>query len=355
MQKQMLRLSLLVLAMLVSLSTFATRSNFSPRPLRKSELLALVAGDILPENVVFEIQWRGLSFAPSDNYKSLLNAAGADPRVLAALSTAKTKPGEQSDSSDNSALLQHLSAAGKMIRAKQFDQATEELSTAITSEFGKLEAGFVMGVILLDQRRDAEAGQLYAEILQQDPHFPEVHTRLSATYYNSGNSEQALREAKLALAENPSNPVAHLNAGLALGDMRNFDAAKLEMQASIRFKPDYALAYAGLANVLEDLKDFDGAIAQFKKALTLDPNDANTRYNLGVTYGNQSDFVSAIREYRENLIRLRLVPILASGAPRHSDIPSQRPQFGRSGAGRSPNTHGRTANLGRGQRAHGIQ
>lgn len=124
MQKQMLRLSRFVLALLLCAFFLTTSSNSSPRPLRKSELLALVAGDCLPENTVAEIQSRGLTFSPDESYKSLLKTAGADPKVLAALATAKIIPGGPPDTSENSSLLQHLSAAGKMLHAKQFDEAT---------------------------------------------------------------------------------------------------------------------------------------------------------------------------------------------------------------------------------------
>jgi hypothetical protein len=58
MQKQTLRLSLIAFAFLVFVSWSATRSASAPRPLRRSELLALVAGDSLPENTISEIQSR---------------------------------------------------------------------------------------------------------------------------------------------------------------------------------------------------------------------------------------------------------------------------------------------------------
>ena len=242
MQKQTLRLSLVVLAILFSAFVSATPSNSSPRPLRKSEVLALVAGKIQPENIVFQIQSRGLSFTPDENYKSLLKAAGADPKVLVALTAAKIASREPADSAENSALLQHLSTAGRMIRASRFDEATNELSAAITGGSGRLEAGFVMGMVLLDQQRSQEAGQLYSQILERDPDFPEVHARLSATYFEIGDPENALREAKAALAENPNNPVAHLNAGADPKVLVALIAAKLP-RASRRIAPKTLLCF----------------------------------------------------------------------------------------------------------------
>jgi hypothetical protein len=86
MHRKVIRASLLCLV-LVSL-VFCTNTNASLRPLRESEILALVAGGIIPDNVVMEIQADGLAFLPDDEFRSLLTSAGADPKVIAALNVA---------------------------------------------------------------------------------------------------------------------------------------------------------------------------------------------------------------------------------------------------------------------------
>ena len=69
----------LLCLVVVSLGFYPT-TKASPRPLRKSEILALVAGDILPDNIIMEIQADGLAFLPDDEFRSLLTSAGADPK-----------------------------------------------------------------------------------------------------------------------------------------------------------------------------------------------------------------------------------------------------------------------------------
>lgn len=54
------------------------------QPLRDSEVLALVAGGALPDNVVHEITSRGLGFRVTDEYRSQLKLAGAQTQILAA-------------------------------------------------------------------------------------------------------------------------------------------------------------------------------------------------------------------------------------------------------------------------------
>src|SRR5580700_3594785 len=128
-----------------------------PRPLSKAELLALVAGDILPENVAFDIQSRGLAFVPDASYKSLLKSAGADIKVFAAISAAKTTPGETSSSSEPQ-LLQHLSHAGALVKSGKLEDAGDELTDAVSNSSAKSEIGFVMGIVLIKKERYPEAG-----------------------------------------------------------------------------------------------------------------------------------------------------------------------------------------------------
>lgn len=290
---------LLLTCLVIIALTRCTHTNAAPRPLTKSELLALVAGGIISDNVVLEIQADGLAFAPDDAYRSLLSAAGADAKVLNALKSAKTSPSSVEETAEQLKLLTSLSRAGSEIKANQMDAATDTLSTSLPNGIGKNELGFVAGIVLINEERFAEAGQLYSQIAAHDPDFPQVHTRLGLAYYNTGYTQEALREAKIELTRNPKNPMAHMNAGLALRAMHNLQGAKSELEAAVESNPHYRLAYENLSMILSELHDDAGAIALEKKALALEPGDANSHYNLGVTYYDKGDYVAAIREYRE--------------------------------------------------------
>lgn len=268
-------------------------------PLNKLEVLAIVAGEIMPENVAYDLRSRGVDFVPDDAFRSLLKSAGADDRILEALRNAKVDVKNADEDSGDAPLLQHLSHAGSLMRAGKQDDAAEELTSSFSGGRGKSAVGFVVGDILAAQKRYPETGQVYSEILNNDPDFPEVHARLCFAYYEAGDPEEALRQAKAALIESPDNPVVHMDGGLALDALQHFDAAKEEYQKAIHSKPDYELAYMNLGNLLAEVKDFDGAIAQFKSAIALDPNRALSHYNLGIVYADKRDFVSAIREDRE--------------------------------------------------------
>src|SRR5882762_9369936 len=97
-------------------------------PLTDSKLIALVAGGALSEDIVHEIESRGLAFRPDDQYQSLITTAGGDALVLAALKNATTSNlAKRTGANGADQLLQHLAAAGKFMRSKQYTEAATEL------------------------------------------------------------------------------------------------------------------------------------------------------------------------------------------------------------------------------------
>src|SRR5260370_908118 len=297
MQKRIIR-SLIILLVLVC-TAFGSRllANTSPRPLRKSELLALIAGGALPENVIAQINSQGLGFRPDNSFRSLLEVAGANSGVLHALDSAKKADAPPDDQSDRE-LSEHLSKAGSLIKAKQYPEAASELTETLRVTFAGAESGFVMGQVLTKQERWQEAQAIYVEVLQKDRNFPEAHTKLRCILYCCDCPQAALREANAALEETPNNPEAYKNKGLAFEMLRNFDAAASAFQQALQLKPDYQYVRYDLGILLFDKGDMDGAIAAYKKALALQPDDVNTRYNLGLAYDRKNDYASAIPEYR---------------------------------------------------------
>lgn len=205
-----------VLASLVTFITLAAAMpQSSPKPLRRAEILALIGGSSLPQNIVHTISVRGLAFHPSDTYRAQLEKAGADATVLAAMDRAKV-----SDASPIAPdrweleLLDRLTNASTDLNQKRYTEAVQELTSALKASVSAPETGFMMGAILREQGAFEQAAEVYNEVLREDPNFPDVHTKLGYILYRIDDSEACLREANLALAENPENPEAHKNKGL---------------------------------------------------------------------------------------------------------------------------------------------
>jgi tetratricopeptide (TPR) repeat protein len=290
-------LSIIAVIAFIALGSYRIAKGDSLQPLSKTELMALVAGDSQPENITHEIRVNGLNFTPDDDYKVLLKAAGANSKVMAALPDAKVFASAKPNTGD-AMLLKHLSHAGSLYKSGQLEKAAAELSSAFSGNKGKSEIGFVMGIILAYEQRWQEAGEIYYEILERDPNFPQVHTRLSFVNYNIGNSDEALRQARAAIECNPEDPSAHLNAGLSLRNLGHMDAAKDEIQKAIHFKPDFVDGLIGLATIYSDKGDYVSAIVKLREAKRLAPNRLDVRQNLGAAL-RQSDPAAAIAEFQE--------------------------------------------------------
>jgi hypothetical protein len=110
-------------------------------PLRKKELLALVAGAALSANIVQAIQADGLAFQRDDTFRTLMTTAGADVSVLNAVSAAKitvTGPPLQPEDIQR---LRHIANAGHFIEQKNYAEASKELAAEIDGDFEKCLPG----------------------------------------------------------------------------------------------------------------------------------------------------------------------------------------------------------------------
>jgi tetratricopeptide (TPR) repeat protein len=294
--------------LLTGTATSIAKAQTAKPPLTKSELLALVAGNVLCDDEVRDIESRGLAFRPNDEYSSFIATAGGDSRLLDALKAATIRDGsdgikdsEDSKGSEGGApdpLLQHLATAGKLLRDKQYPQATAELVAARELDH-RPNAAFVMGTLLGEQGRWSEASKVYDEVLAEAPDYPQAHTKLSYALYRAGDVDAALREARIALAQAPESVEAHTNAGLALQSIENLDAAQQEFGEAVRLKPDCEIAIYDLGMLFYEKGNWDDSIAQYKKAIAIDSKVAGFHYNLGLSYEKKSEFDAAIREYRE--------------------------------------------------------
>lgn len=195
-------------AVALIVATWAVRAHVVAREakergsLRGSEVLALVAGNALPENIVHDVEADGLAFRPDAAYRELLKKAGADTKVIAAVDAAKlAAPGAPgSEAEPNRELMEHIAAAGALIREKQYEDAAEELTTAVRHSLKSTECGFVVGEVMQREEDWARARAVYEEVVRQDPDFPEAHGKLSFVLYKMQDPEGAGREAEAELA-----------------------------------------------------------------------------------------------------------------------------------------------------------
>jgi len=275
------------------------QAQTAQKPLTDSELMALVAGNALSENIVYQVTTRGLAFHPDAIYKTQLKSAGGDALVLSSVDKAKVVARARAEEGPSELeVITHLSNAGRLLRMKQYDASTSELTAALKNG-ADAEAGFVMGEVLRREEQFDMAMSVYQKVLRQNPNFPETHTKLAYILYRAERVEDAMREAQLVLAQNPNNAEAHKNLALTLLALREYDASIAEFRESLRIKPDYAGSHFDLGLAYDEKHDVAAAIQEYRKAVALDPSEAEWHYNLAIQLKNTGDTEGAIHEYRE--------------------------------------------------------
>ena len=257
----------------------------------------MVAGGGLPETVASAIGARGVAFQPDEAFSSQLKTAGAPEIILRALHSAHAvSSGNTETSSDH---LAALSKAGALIVSNKLDEAAALLAADLRQN-GRTPAGaFVMGRILTVQENWTAAAQLYAQLARSNPDFPELHTKLSYLMYRMGESEEGLREARVALEATPENAEAFKNQGLNYDLLRKFDASASAYQKALAIKPDYGAVLYDLGILYYSQGKLDDSIKYYRKALTLLPEDNSVRYNLAIAYGDKHEYDAAIEQLRE--------------------------------------------------------
>jgi hypothetical protein len=111
-----------------------------------------------------------------------MEKAGADPKVLAAIDSARVVVPNGSRETPNKDFLQHISNAEMLMKSKNYPDAANELDTAVKASSGGPESGFVMGQLLrLEQQWPGSSpgvrGSTEARFkFPRSPHKIEFHT-----------------------------------------------------------------------------------------------------------------------------------------------------------------------------------
>lgn len=310
-----------------SLSMFCA-DQYPKRPLNDRVVVALVAGSSLPESVAADVRDHGLTFHASDQYLSRLKQVGADPMVIAVLQKARVIATEGTSHADDSTVLEHLFLAAEKMKANKLMDAAIQLTSASDNIEDHPELAFVMGEVMRREEGFVQSVQLYSRLVDIDPEFPEVHTKLSLVLYKTEDGERGMAEARAALARTPDNAEAHKNMGLNLQMLKEYDAAITEYQKALAIKPDYITIHYDLGVLYFYRGDYPNAIAENRKTLAIEPDNADAHKILAQALAKTGEYGTAITEYRQLLrlqpsdieARMALANVLSNSGDREGGI-----------------------------------
>ncbi len=127
-------------------------------------------------------------------------------------------------------------------------------------------------MVLLTERRFAEARPHFEAAIRFKPDFFEAHANLGAVNHAEGKPRDAVVWYERSLAIEPNNAVVEYNLGRALASLGELDAAVEHYRNALRLSPDDVQTHVGLASLLASQGRADEAVALYRRALELDPN-----------------------------------------------------------------------------------
>jgi tetratricopeptide (TPR) repeat protein len=302
------------------------------QPVTSAQLIAWLTAGVPNSRLVRMVHERGIASVPGKDQIQQLEAAGADPTLVGALTRTESKSNLK-PSSESPEIPATLVQASVHARAQRYREAELALRQALDSDPKNAALHFALGTMLRQQERWDDAFDEITRSAQLMPDFPENHSSLAYIFYRLDDAPNAIAEARTALSMDPQNAEAYQFLGLAqysngqygaavhafveslARDADNVDtyydlgitlhaagsasAAINAYRQAIHLNPAFWQAHSNLALILHEQDKLDEAITEYREAKRLAPEEASVRNNLGNTYCDKGDFDAAMLEMRE--------------------------------------------------------
>ena len=126
----------------------------------------------------------------------------------------------------------------------------------------------------------------------------ELFARGIAFEEDPGSQAQAVEMYEQVLELDPDHAAAHINLGTLNYNRQEYALAERHYRRAIEVDPRYALAYFDLGNVLDETGRVAEAIQTYSTALQLAPTYADAHYNLALAYEKIKEPRKALKHWR---------------------------------------------------------
>jgi tetratricopeptide (TPR) repeat protein len=125
--------------------------------------------------------------------------------------------------------------------------------------------------LLLHERQDAQAAQLYREAITAGDNVADAYCNLGIIELELGNVPKALDCFTLSLKHEPRHVEAHYDLANLYFDAGDLKLARLHYEAARELEPSFSPLYYNLALVYYELDDLDSACASLRRYKELAP------------------------------------------------------------------------------------
>jgi predicted O-linked N-acetylglucosamine transferase (SPINDLY family) len=148
---------------------------------------------------------------------------------------------------------------------------------------GDLDARHMIGVLLLQQDRAAEAADILSPLLGEAPGHADIRTHHGLALQALGRADEALADFDRALMIKPDNALALLFRGNLLVDTGRAEDALVSYDRLLQIAPGYDEAWFRRGAALWLMERFEDALASYREALAINPGRFAAAFNSGTT------------------------------------------------------------------------
>jgi tetratricopeptide (TPR) repeat protein len=196
--------------------------------------------------------------------------------------------------------------------SETFPKATEAAEKAMELDDNLAEGHAARAFIhFLWEWNWAEAGREYRRAIQLDPNYSSARQWYSSLLAATGQTEEALEQAKEAQRLEPFSPIISSHPAWINYLSRNADGAIQEARQSLKLDPNFFPARRYLALGYDLQGKYNDALAEFQKAASLSPRSSLVRSELGYAYakaGKREDALRVIGELQRSPGERRVSP-----------------------------------------------
>jgi tetratricopeptide (TPR) repeat protein len=201
-----------------------------------------------------------------------------------------------------------LSAAASHRQSGNLPAAEQLCRQMIAADPRRAAAHYLLGCVLKDQRRFADALLSFHQAVTHEPQLAEAWFESGTIYHGAARSrkEAPARKRDIEAAEQAYRAAInarpdYVEAWSNLGAVYRFDGRPADAIACYRrvieLRPDFVAAHNNLGVALVTLDRFEEALASYEHASRLDPGDGETRKNRSLALLTIGRFAEAWPEY----------------------------------------------------------
>jgi len=127
--------------------------------------------------------------------------------------------------------------------------------------------------LLLDERGDPKAAELYAKAIEEQDCVADAYCNLGIIESQKGNTAKAFDCFTTSLKHNPRHAEAHYNLGNLYFDLNDFRLAQIHYELAGEVEPSFANVYFNLALVQALNNDLAAALSAITRYQELVPDD----------------------------------------------------------------------------------